>query len=297
MVFNFKKGECMNESHDESIKGKGKRRMLRSMPAIQWLEEGIKLPPIKQLFGQFWIEGEMTVLFSDTGIGKSILAVQIADAITKGKEILGFKPEVSPQKVVYFDCELSGKQFEHRYSNEYKDHYSFSPLFRRARPNLEKLQDSGLDYETIAIEDIETIAKNWGIKIFIIDSLSYLIYGSDKTLRTVPILMALRKLSKKYGLSILIVDHTKKVRWLKPIDINHLYRPKTIFKYVDAVFALGESTKDSKSRYIKQIKCRDGEFLYNARNVINCVLEKPFNFLGFTFTGYGRESEHLKKPF
>jgi putative DNA primase/helicase len=49
-----------------------------------WMKEAKAKPPITPLFDAFWGKGELTFLFGSTGIGKSILAFQIADAISKG---------------------------------------------------------------------------------------------------------------------------------------------------------------------------------------------------------------------
>ena len=53
-------------------------------PANQWMTEAKETPVPKMLFGQFWFEGELCILFADTNVGKSILAVQIADGISRG---------------------------------------------------------------------------------------------------------------------------------------------------------------------------------------------------------------------
>lgn len=54
----------------------------------------------KQLYGEFWFEHEIGCLFADSNVGKSILAMQIAEDIAKTGET-----------VLYFDFELSEKQF------------------------------------------------------------------------------------------------------------------------------------------------------------------------------------------
>ncbi|HMS10031.1 MAG TPA: AAA family ATPase, partial [Pyrinomonadaceae bacterium] len=71
-----------------------------------------------RLLGRFWAEGEVAVLFSDTGAGKSILATQIAQSIASGVAIGGFELDVPRQRVVYFDLELTREQFDRRYSND-----------------------------------------------------------------------------------------------------------------------------------------------------------------------------------
>ena len=69
------------------------------------LEESRELADPLPLWKTLWYEGEICCLFGDTGTGKSILAVQIAKEIAEKKKIL------------YFDFELSEKQFEMRYKD------------------------------------------------------------------------------------------------------------------------------------------------------------------------------------
>ena len=66
----------------------------------------------QKLFLSLVFEKELTILCADTGIGKSIFAVQIAEEIAR-----------SGHKVLYLDLELSDKQFEGRYSENYTNHY------------------------------------------------------------------------------------------------------------------------------------------------------------------------------
>ena len=63
--------------------------------------------------------------------------------------------------------------------------------------------------------------------------------------------------------------------------------------FADSIFAIGVSAKDSKMRYIKELKQRNEAYKYDADNVIVCEIEKPGNFLQFGFRGYGCERDHL----
>ncbi len=47
--------------------------------ATRWIEEARLRPIPRMLFGEFWFEGELCILFADTNLGKSILAVQIGN--------------------------------------------------------------------------------------------------------------------------------------------------------------------------------------------------------------------------
>ena len=43
--------------------------------------------PPEALFDEFWREGEIALLFGAAGVGKSVLAVQIAEAVARGSGI------------------------------------------------------------------------------------------------------------------------------------------------------------------------------------------------------------------
>ena len=70
----------INEVFDES-------EILIARPANQWLEIAKTRSIPKMLFSEFWFQGELCILFADTNMGKSILAVQIADSISRGVNI------------------------------------------------------------------------------------------------------------------------------------------------------------------------------------------------------------------
>src|SRR3954465_16079423 len=91
--------------------------------ANYWMQQASMAAVPKMLFGKFWHQGEVCILFADSNLGKSILPVQIADAITKGEGKYPFEVETAAQPVIYCDFELTDKQFEARYSLNYDNHY------------------------------------------------------------------------------------------------------------------------------------------------------------------------------
>ena len=88
---------------DETKESKG---LFTVKTATRWIEQAKTRPIPKMLFGEFWFEGELCILFADTNLGKSILAVQIGNSISKGELIRGFKLEALRQPILYFDFEL-----------------------------------------------------------------------------------------------------------------------------------------------------------------------------------------------
>lgn len=262
--------------------------------AQQWMNESSARPQPGKLFGEFWFEDEICICFSDTNIGKSILAVQIAQSIASGNQIYQFQNESKEQAVVYFDFELSDKQFELRYSIDGSMHFPFSHNLLRAEINAETTVPKHFEsFEHYLSWSMEKLISDTGAKVLIIDNITYLKNETEKSRNALPLMKELKHLKKKYQLSILILAHTPKRDPNKPLDRNDLQGSKMLINFCDSSFAIGESKKGTSTRYLKQIKVRNCEVRFDSKNVIECRLEKPHNFLQFIFISYNREHEHL----
>lgn len=265
------------------------------MPASSWIELAKTRPIPKMLFGAFWFEGEVCILFSDTNLGKSILAVQIGNSISKGEPIHGFQLEAPKQPVLYFDFELSDKQFENRYSIAFESHYKWDDNFLRVEINPDAFAPEQVSNEEFLSFSLEESIIKTGAKILIIDNLTYLKNETEKAKDALPLMKELKALKKKYDLSILALAHTPKRDLSKPITRNDLQGSKMLINFCDSSFTIGESQKDKSLRYLKQIKQRNTEQVYDAENVCLCQIAKPFNFLQFEFLAFETEREHLKE--
>jgi hypothetical protein len=268
--------------------------LLRS--ARQCLLDSNMRPSPRMLFGEFWFEGELCILFSDSNVGKSILAVQIGESIATRQAISPLKLQAEAQKVVYFDFELSDKQFENRYSIDYTAHYPFSANLKRAVINPENIIPSHFtDFEEYLNYSIEKAVITTGTKVLVIDNITYLRNETENARNALPLMKALKKLKSKYELSILALAHTPKRDASKPITRNDLQGSKMLMNFCDSSFTIGESTHDNTIRYLKQIKQRNTEQLYGADNVCLFRIQKPGNFLQYAFVDYGSEYQHLKQ--
>lgn len=260
-----------------------------------WVEDAKSRPIPNMLFSELWYENELAILFADTNLGKSILAVQIADSLSKGIAIQGFKLECKPKKVLYLDFELSDKQFENRYSANYTAHYTFDSLFKRAELNPEL----NLPKEFKTIEDylcatLETTIISNGTEVLIIDNLTYLNSDSEKAKYALNLMKLLKQITKSTTVSILVLAHTPKRDNSVPLTKNDLAGSKMLMNFCDSCFAIGASTLEVSQRYIKQIKQRNTEHIYHGDNVILCEIKKDFNFLEFQFLEFANERDHLK---
>jgi len=262
--------------------------------ANQWLEQAKNRPKPKMLFDAFWYEGEVCILFADTNVGKSILAVQIADSISNGFNISGLQLEATKQKIIYYDFELSDKQFENRYSFNYQEHYSFDTNFIRIEINSDADVPEKQTFEDFLNYSLEQSIINTGAQVLIIDNLTYLRTETERAKDALPLMKQLKALKNKYNLSLLILAHTPKRDQSKPITRNDLQGSKMLINFCDSAFTIGENYNDKNLRYLKQIKQRNTEQIYDTDNVCLFQISKPHNFLQFEYIGFGNEQDYLK---
>lgn len=256
--------------------------MLTVKSANRTVEDAAKRPDPEMLYRELWFEGEVCCLFADSNLGKSIFAVQMADEISRTRNVL------------YVDCELSDKQFQLRYCNpETGERHIFPEGLFRAEVNPYAIGADG--YEEKIIGDIESAAAKKDCKVVIIDNLTYLCNSADKGEQAGVFMMKLMALKKKRGLSLLIIAHTPKRDLSSAITQNHLAGSKKLYNFFDSVFAIGMSAKDNRLRYVKQVKVRAGAFTYDSSNVLVYEVEKVGGFLKFNFLEYASEDEHLRQ--
>ena len=95
------------QSDKKRAKRVGKKiGIMEVKPGNQWIRDSQEMPDPKLYFHDLIVEGENTVVFASSNVGKSIFCTQMAEAIAR------------EHKVLYIDCELSAKQFQMRYTNK-----------------------------------------------------------------------------------------------------------------------------------------------------------------------------------
>lgn len=216
-------------------------------------------PQPEDLFLGLWNEGEVACLFSDSNVGKSILALQIAEQIAK------------KQPVIYFDFEMSDVQLQLRYSDETDTHLFPDNLYRGS---INPYAISEGDFETALLRNIEAAATKFKAKVLIIDNLTYMCNDSEKGDSAGALMMKLMRLKHKYGWSLLVIAHTPKRNEKDAIEPKHLAGSKKLFNFFDSVFAIARSCVDPSYRYLKQLKVRSGEIVYGEDNVLVLQLDK-----------------------
>mgnify|MGYP001663608834 FL=1 len=257
--------------------------MLSIKSANRTLTEASMTATPKQLYGEFWFEHEIGCLFADSNVGKSILAIQIAEDIAKTGET-----------VLYFDFELSEKQFQLRFTDEQGNLHHFPSTLYRVQPDMNLIAALDEPFEDALMRNIENAAVETRARILIIDNISILCMQMEKGEDSAVLVQRLRTLKNKYGFSILIIAHTPKRNMSMPITQNDLAGSKKLFNFIDSCFAIGLSAQGGNMRYVKQVKVRNCEMRYGGDNVMVCHIEKVGTMVQFINMGTAPERDHFR---
>jgi hypothetical protein len=261
----------------------------------RWMELGQRAPAAKMLFGELWHKGELCILFADTNVGKSVLAVQIGNSIALGRPIAPFALGTKRSTVLYIDFELTEKQFYKRYAHP-RGSYNFTDKFFRAQYNPGiKVPDGYSSFDEYIIAGIEYKIRQVKASVLIIDNITCLRGGTENATIALNLMQNLKALKTELNLSILVLAHTPKKRNPgAPISADDLHGSKLLINFADSAFSIGKSSTDQGLCYLKQIKQRNTAQLYGEDNVCLCRIQKPGNFLRFHFTGNSEEARHLR---
>jgi hypothetical protein len=260
--------------------------------AVDWMRQEQYTQPPLQLFGELWHEKELCILFADTNMGKSVLAVQIANSISRNEPIEPLRMQGGYRTVLYLDFELSAKQFEQRYTCA-GEPYPFSTSFHRAQLNLHEAWPEGINREQIILNAITQAVERVRPHVLIIDNIT-LLTNTAHAAGAITLMEHLKSLKARHRLSILALAHTPKRKTGMPITVNDLQGSKMLLNFCDSAFAIGAGRHGQ--RYLKQMKQRNTAAVYGDNNVCLLQLHKTKDFLQFRFTGNATEQQLLNKP-
>ena len=250
------------------------------------VEDGMKAEKREFLYKNLWIEKELTVFFGTANVGKSMIAVQIAEEIAKrGK------------KVMYFDYELSEQQLSDRYETEDgKGHYVFSENLLRPNLDMDKYSFSYKERLEKLFRRMEE-ATNLGIKIFIVDNITYLNPNLQKGNEAAKFIINFKSKMEMLGVSVLLLGHSPKVKDNAILTLDKLSGSKNLSNFIDSCFAVGKVEGERKV-YLKQLKARSCAISMDENHVlVGTLTKRKDGFIEFVEEGYAVEKELLKgKP-
>lgn len=217
----------------------------------------------------------MALLFGVPGVGKSLLAVQIGDALARGRAIPGVAMRKGRPKVLYVDLILTREQFQSRYSRVTDGgrlaRYDFSlSLYRESPDDPERLAEW--------IEQKVAVEK---YRVVIIDDLSAVTRTDDGTRDTLRLLRRLKRLLHEYDVSIMVLADSVEAPHTRDAGEADLRRSRVLCSVADSVIHF-ERRRGSERRLTltrSQSPGAEGE-------ILNCELtDLEAGLPGFAFDG------------
>jgi hypothetical protein len=231
--------------------------------------------PQAMLFDEFWREGELALFFGAPGTGKGILAIQLAEALARGRGIDGFRTQRGRRKVLYVDLTLTNKQFQARYSHHTPDSHFFTTykfserLYRDRPPACDELVDW-----------VRSMVTYHGFQVVVIDDLSAFKRTHDGTLDTLRIMRGLRQLRDELNISILVLTDSAEPRrgFVSEADLG---RSRVLCSVADSVFAI---CRYPHGAYFVQTRSRNSAIGWTVHNApTGRITRLETGLLGFEF--------------
>ena len=135
-----------------------------------------------------------------------------------------------------------------------------------------------------------------GTKVFIIDNITFVCMNAERFEVAGNFMKKVITLKKKYELTIIALSHTPKRYNNSPLSQYDLAGSARLINLFDAGIAIGCSALWKNVRYIKQVKTRTGDKLYDEDNVLVCELTKNGGWLHFEIVERESEYRHLSVP-
>lgn len=237
------------------------------------LRKGRALPELVVYYPNIVLQGDLSIIFGQSGIGKTIFAMMVAGEISR-KGI----------RVLYVDFEMTLRQLVLRYKTE-----DFPPTFFRAEMDRDNPVDD-------ILKGIEEVTLSNYAEVVFIDNITAFGQSLDKGADAGMLMEALNALKKKYGWTLVVLSHVPKMySGAVPLSLSAIQGSAKLNQLVDDAIGIARSSRDNSLIYVKQCKWRNGELLLDADNVALYERGRDVNGnLCFTFRGYGQEREHLR---
>jgi hypothetical protein len=262
--------------------------------------------PIAQLFDEFWREGELALMFGAAGTGKSLLAVQIADALARGTPMHGFVMPRGRRKVLYIDLSLSDAQFRLRYLSAGRSGDTLvamspqgenlsnaeaasvatgvSPLRRTLRFKFpQNLYRGRPGHEKDLCDWIRAAVEKHVFRVVVVDDLSAIKRTHDGIRESLALMRGLKRLCGEAGISVLVLSDALEPKdgWACEEDLK---RSRVLCTVADSVFCIGRTRRPENGARIFQTRSRGARVFWTSENApVGEIKRLGSGLLGFEF--------------
>ena len=250
---------------------------IRVEPFGNFVKVGLMMEEPKELIPHVVVEHETTILFGDTGLGKSTFSMQMA-----------IEMAAAGKKVLYVNFELSQQQFSKKYPE-------------KAIP--ETLYIANIDYtlmhdvtdQSSILAEIEKLALEYETSVIIIDNFTNLCINAKEGSEAGQVMLSLISLRMTHDWTMLILAHVPKRKAGDPLSLNDLAGSKILSNLADNVVGLNKSKQGKDKRYLIQLKYRSMPIELDYKNVQELTLMMSEGYLHFEYGGYDEERAHLPR--
>lgn len=263
------------------------------------LDLNVKYKVNKYLLYPILKENQLAMFFGSTGDGKTVLAVEFANIIAKGKcDWNNWYCECPSQNVCYIDFELGSSSFSGRYKNG-----KFSPNLHIINVNVNEYNNyiGWSNNQSVridrAINYIVKKSEDTNSKIIFVDNFSNIADQVEQAKEADRFISDLYGRMKTLGLTIVFLGHTPKIPKEAKLSINQLKGSSSLSKTFESIVGFKRSEYKNIS-YVKQLKHRDLDLIFDDENVGKFEFNKDGKF-GFemNFIGTDDENDMLNKNY
>jgi KaiC/GvpD/RAD55 family RecA-like ATPase len=288
-------GELSENAAKLHLNTLGKDRITRYQSGAEIMQMCVDAKDSRRLIGDLLSEGGITLLFAPAKVGKTVASIMFGVNLAQGVPAMNILVnEVGPRKVLYFDFELTDRDWKKRYSDGNDQFFDFKALdehFGRVSETVD-FTDYGA-FSSKILPEIKMWVESKKPDIIIVDNLTFVTDGSlDPKIATL-LMKELKGINKKYNTSIVVLAHVPKQNGKLPMTENTMAGSAQLKNFATDVVGIARSGFGKGHIYIKHLISRSREVEFDETKTIHAQIEKKGAFLGLTFLGFREESEHL----
>lgn len=230
-------------------------------------------------------KGELSVLFSSAGVGKSTLALQLAVNVARGTSVddIHLTNEHPPATVMYLDLENPARTIAERVQHGF-DGKERLHIVKQA-VNGEAMK-SPLEF----VKAIQSAQEAVRADLIVIDNLSCFYMDGEKKSEANKLITPLHELAQS-GPAVLAIAHTPKRDANTPIGLSDLSGSAQFGNRPDHVFALN-ATSTADQVYLIEFKAREDQKVFEHEVLVMNHTTTDYG-RGFEVKGMGLEADLL----
>lgn len=253
--------------------------------SVSALVEAAMTPRPPRMMNHLVRKGELSVLFSSSGVGKSTLALQLAVNVARGTSIHDelLPNDHAPAKVMLVDMENPKRTLAERVGGGFEGRERLVIL--KPKVDAENLKDPASFVESLSQELAQHEAD-----LVIVDNLSCFYMDGEKKSEANRLITPLHELAQQ-GPAVVCIAHTPKRQPNTPITEADLAGSAQFGNRPDHLFALNKTSTPGQV-YLIEFKAREDEKLFEYDVILMEHASTDFG-RGFEVIGLAQEHELL----